>query len=606
MDPARQEGNAKPFARALRELLATRRSDTRRSDGQRVRAVDLATALGVDQSLVAHWLRGTRVPSLRANYLASIAAFLHLEPEEREQLEAAYNQDVLSRAERQADGRAVAERGSSTNPLPGVAAVPSRSTSLPASAYTSVQKLTRLPIKGEFASVAVELPEDLRSAVFPTAPYVIRGVEAGTRMVIQMVAKAGQRAPLEGQAIYITYFGAESMLPTAEVKESWWYRAALRGALQRGWDVYHLIRLNDDLSRSIDIVEAMQWYLGTGGTAGGGTYKPYYFTDNPHQTLPVPYGPVIVPGIGALLGLATTQADHLDAGLFLPDDHNGDHAEGTTGRAHVKLLLDHVRQFLETRGLLSPLLIAYPNDDPSRTGSEAFDDAISRAEQRPGGRMLVKGGLSHITRPASYYAAGSNWLEGRTPEEQARSVGNYRLRQAGFRQHVLWYPYRDLITKSGIRTLIEQGKYARDDQDLKVMKRRADVKEVWDHLTNVIDMLRSHSNYEIALLDEDEEPGMIESFWEAIGDHTVLLESWRPTDSGTEEEEVDVEITEPSIVRAFQAYGQLLWNKVRPANRHKPTVIAWFEARVRELEDQYPDLAQHKKMRAEQRAELRV
>jgi hypothetical protein len=560
MPPTAQQSQqmpANPFATALRELLAVPRLD-----GRRVRAGELAKELGVNPSLVAHWMSGKRLPPSNSRYFPAIAKALHLTEAETERLQSAYDLALH----------------------PPVQSAPVTTPLLPGTTVTSLQKLARLPIKGQFAWRPVDLPEDYESSEFPTDLKLLPDEEATTRMVIRLFAKAEEIDP-HSQAIYLSYFGAKTLLPNEPVEkpENWWFRQALRRALSRGWDVYYLIRLNDDLQRSIDIVEAMQWFVGS----LLGAYKPYYFREGekgPLQgTLPVPYGFCIVPGVGAVLGFATKQADRIDKGFFLRDA--GPYHE------HVQLLYEHAERFRQTPDLMVPLLKTYPND-PHGFGNDDFQDAIARAEAHPGGRTVLKSGLSAITRPASYYAPDSKWLSHLAPEEQRRAISRYWARQESFRQHVPWYSYYDIAPRSAILKLVEKGEYARDDAPLRRAQETANVtpsvKDKWDHLTNVIHMLKTYPNYNLALLDAEEEPGTLDTFWEAIGDHVVLLESWHPTDSGAEEM-ANLEITEPTIVRAFQAYGQLLWSKVKPANRHKPTVIAWLETFVRDLEERNPE-----------------
>jgi hypothetical protein len=68
------------------------------------------------------------------------------------------------------------------------------------------------------------------------------------------------------------------------------------------------------------------------------------------------------------------------------------------------------------------------------------------------------------------------------------------------------------------------------------------------------------------------------------GDHTVLLETWRPDFAG-KQSKADVVITEPTIAGAFQTYADELWERISPRNRDKNYVIWWLRQQITILEN---------------------
>lgn len=507
-----------------------------RQAGERGRpgaGASLAQAIDADPSLVRRWLRGKTLPTRSG--LAKIAAALTLSHEEVQRLETAFvraRQGLLLTSDRE-DITAASSLATLAGPgQPQAYAIPVNSV-----AHDSDSRLPR-----------------------PGA--VIRGEEALAQAIIRLVACAYQRE-MAG-IIYLTFSGAMALMDAAHRQAR--FQAVMREFLKRGGKLIHIIRLDEsNITRTIGHIEMMLSYFGLDGE-----YEPYYLKNS--SPLSVPYDLVVIPGIGSLICFATTQAEHLDAGIFLAESNQ------------VDLLSQHVTQ-LTLRPIAEKFVRSFrlKND-----GSYLFTEALAQLENAAGGRFAMKlDGLSALTRPESYYEPDSSFMNWHSQEERTRLTQAMYERWQAFNRYVSLYPYRDVCSQSSVVRYVKHGIFAHDDTDFTGGDREnriANEPERQDHLKNVIRMLRDHENYELALVDEMEEKQLLHSAqWEAVGESGVALEVMTHDAEGSEMP-VELHITEPSIVKAFQAYGRQIWKSISLANRDKQQVIAWLQDQLEILE----------------------
>jgi hypothetical protein len=119
-----------------------------------------------------------------------------------------------------------------------------------------------------------------------------------------------------------------------DLQERW--QLALRNAVRRGWEIEQLWRLDRNVDRSLRLVGTML------DLVGSGRYHLRYFER--YGTLRPPYDLVVVPGVAAMMLLATGNPDHVDGTLVLTDP-----GQIETVRAH----------FAQLRALTRPLLHGY-------------------------------------------------------------------------------------------------------------------------------------------------------------------------------------------------------------------------------------------------------
>lgn len=561
------------FADALHELLQDRAHIRHPETGKRRwTPTALADELRVDATLVRRWLRGVSVPPLSRPYVARIADILALSADERRRLEMA-----LMTAHGSPE-HAATSRARET----GTTAVGRLTTSL-----TNFEQPSEAA--AGFAPTVSSLSD---TGDLPKSGEVIRDPSQVIWVCIQLFLAAAAKPQkklrkesrnhpqsteqLASGTIYLTYHGAQSLVGAEQM--SLWWTQALCAALEEGWGLWHALRLDrTNPSRTIEIVESMLAYL----VLSNG-HIPYYRYD----PLDVPYDIVLVPGIGAVICFATQSSSQVDSALFVSEPEQ------------LALLEAHVRLLCASS---TPLLrrIVHAADAKDRP----FTQALAEIEQYAGGLDIVKpDGLGALTRPPSFYNEQSIFMRDLSPEARRTRIAHMSARWKAFERHAHDYPYRVICTKRAVLRYARTRVLARDDTDL-AWTGKAQVWPSWqdvrEHLKRAVQILEDRTlRYELALLDDDEADLIGTSQWEVAGDHRVLLEIFpkkvgdRPDEKAeaTDLKEVDLEIAEPTIVRAFRDYFNQLWNQIRPSNRDKDENVKWLQRRIAELEHEHPEV----------------
>jgi hypothetical protein len=105
-----------------------------------------------------------------------------------------------------------------------------------------------------------------------------------------------------------------------------------------------------------------------------------------------------------------------------------------------------------------------------------------------------------------------------------------------------------------------------------------DKRQVIEHLEYLIRDLRRYDNYEIALIADDHPCAreIPRTPWRVKGEAAVLIEPYTESEDKQHLNVTsDLEITEPSVVRAFRQEFLTIWNEVAGSDKakHKDNVI---------------------------------
>lgn len=484
----------------------------------------LANMVGIDPALVYRWLRNEAVPKLDTAYCDEIAQNLHLSQADLRQLKEAQVYSLSKPSERRPRAR---------------------------SSSAAVERLLRRAGPQGQANGSSAAP---LQTLAPRQSGVIWGRPAVLEAVISLLESLPALPRLQSNTIMMTFQGAEDAFEDFPEQQEQLNKALL-GVVQRGWHIRHLWRLDQDVHRSISLVENMLRLLGTR------RYQPHYIAQG--GTLAPAYDLLIVPKTAALLFLATQNPRRDDAALLTHDPEQ------------IELMHTH---FDQLQALSRPLAQSYLPEDMPRNWQ-----AYAEAESQPGGRFAVKDGFTFLTEPPSWYQPGGlmgQVLEFSSPD-LAFALEQQRRRQAAFQANISTHPYRDISSRRGIEQLAQCGAVPRSDRyppgfRLPPAARR-------EHLERAIHLLRTNQHYELALIDEEEEQFVpTEMFWEVVGKQTVLMLCWS-TDMSGKDVQVELLIHEPTIVHAFHDYVAELWDRIAPAHKDKTQVIAWLEQQIASL-----------------------
>ena len=555
-DRIRREEESEPFDAYLSRLLERKHTSARA----------LAEKLEVDVSLVHRWLRGERIPRFGSDQIERMGDALGLTAAERADLVLSHTSSL-----RAAQTRSRSQERPKQSVPKRVATLIARIVSHPAdralaeTASGSGKQTSPLPKEGAILDSQV---------LYRSIADFIGGVPRTKTTDCSDCVDRTILMTFHSEGIRESVGADDGDGPdTADPAMQW--QQGVREALRRGWRVEHVWRLTRDARRTAFLVATTLDLLGSGN------YRPLY-TSGVDAPAP-PYDLVLRPD-AALLLLAAGNARNVDSGILTRDPK-----QIQLFRAHYAQLRDRAR----------PLLRSYRRDDPR------FGAVVVESETRFPGRSLVKYGLSFYTEPEAWSDPDSPWAQRmRYPEADVESFSvNRQSRLEGFREHVRTHLYRDVCPKGAVERLVKEGRYSRytergagaarksgktgrqQSQDV-ASQDVASVEERRQHLQSAIDVLNRYSNFQIALLDADEEEALAvhqATYWEVVGADRVLINARTLTREG-QPTDIEIVIDEPTIVAGCIAHFDQLWERIKPRNRDKEYVVWWLERQLESLQ----------------------
>jgi len=402
------------------------------------------------------------------------------------------------------------------------------------------------------------LREPPKPRKFPTKPQVLDGLDKVHDMAIHLLEVVLPLEQPHSSEILVTFQGEQDSFYTAARGD--WDKAELH-ALERGWDIVHLVRLRGNNIKTFDIIKGTFHLLGASGS-----YIPHYFIES--EILTPVYDLLLVPGQGGLLLFSTKNEHHIDTAFFYPPG------------PHLKALVAH---FYLLKTQTEPILTRY--------GSTNWNDLeflaeITRAEEREGERYLIMDGLSEVTVPMSITEerARNIKVENDEQREAVRTLLKHRRRRwTAFRENLRRWSCRDICPKSAIRRMVEEGRYSPDDSLVDLGALPETPKQVLEHLELVLNLVENYPNYELGLLD-DVPPSVQRTFALCKRRHIVLVETHTSDERDKDKAvELALAITEPSVVEAFRPYFLGIWDSLPPANKEKSEVAKWLRQQIESL-----------------------
>ncbi len=492
---------------------------------QGLTGVDLATGIGFSSSAtVNRWINNKQVPKLNSRHVRQIGKFLGLNESEQGQLEKAQIYSLLS------------ERASSAS-----AAVKGF--------------LQEAQFKGSHA-----VSQQPVLSVAPPKSRAIRGRKEIAQMAASLLANVpkvtGEPRPeilISAQGMERPEFPAESTRPLVR---------GIKRALEEGWAVRSLWRLDENIPRTVGLVKDMLEPTGTGH------HFPEYFAS--YGTLSPPYDLLVIPDIAALACFASGNTQWVDSALVVTDTEE------------IRLLADH---FAQLRTKTRPLLTSYL---PQRQID--YWDALEAAERQSVNRGLVNDGVSTLARPIEWYRNDSFVAESLREQEAdpQRLVAYERTRIEAFTT-ALADPstsYRDICPKRAIERFVKDG-YSRGDLAARTNYWTPPEKRSELLLRLIFLLERHHPKYQLALLEDIEEKRIATTLSWEVTSRGVFVEAWTPDTERGQETEIAVQIEEPTVVRAFWEHFDDLWKSISPASKNKTRLIEWLQGQIAHIPNSY-------------------
>lgn len=349
------------------------------------------------------------------------------------------------------------------------------------------------------------------------------------------------------------------------------YQKSLVEALEKGWNIEHLIRLDSKhKQRTYEIVANSTRFFGQKGK-----YIPQYFQAK--SVLTPPYGLLILPGKEALISLATNQPFYTDSAIYTKD------------QKQLAILESHFEQLQKQSEFIFQ---SYENYEQKK-----FVEALQEVDPEPGARIILTRRMSEITRPIEWYNNNSSWvkqlmnyLTKSSPDTDfSNHIAHRKLRAETLQNHLEKGKdfYRYIYPKSCLETFANQGKTFVDKSGTIPYYFEAKPDERIQQFNKIIDLL-NYEKYQMALLDDETDTKLFSqmkpSFCEVQGHHAVLMEFWTKNENGTGSSQWFF-CNERVVASAFQDRFSELWNNIPDKCKDKEDIICWIKSKIRKLEE---------------------
>jgi len=381
---------------------------------------------------------------------------------------------------------------------------------------------------------------------------VIKGRMEVIYSIIKLLKQAQKEPKSEDNIILITINSEMDILLDDEYLK---YELihTLYDAISYGWNIIFQIRLDNNIQRTISIIEAMQALLSQGNI----TIYYHKTTDNVFILNEL----CIIPDTGALFCFSSKIGQEVDRAF----------------RYYEKESIDILKAyFFQQLTFAKPLLKSYP---PQKTIE--FQQAFAEMEEVPGDRFVFKNGLSTLTMPLNQYEKYLK-LSNKSEQEILYREFLHRKRIESFETQVKYYEFKDICFIESLERLVKDKKYSFDEYYM-LKSRVPDNEDIICHLENVINMLRKYDNYEIAFVSKKGFNSLSNIYWAVKENKSVLIETFnkdKMMDNASFNSEMNFIVTEKSIVNAFHDYFLKIWNDIPEENKSKRNTINLLQSLI--------------------------
>ena len=329
-----------------------------------------------------------------------------------------------------------------------------------------------------------------------------------------------------------------------------YFRNTLCAAINRGWNILCLLRLNSNINRTISFISFVLPLIKTG------KFNPYYFAR--YDNLSIGSEVLVIPETGALIGLP------VNAGIELS------HAFFFKSIAAVDIFCSYFNILLAT--LAQPLIKYYISDDDIE-----YERFLIENEKNIGNRFTYRGSLCIAMLPEKLY----NKLLKRKKlsyAEVLKAAEYYKIKVDTFLSNIPHYEYKDIYMMHSIIDMVKSRRfYFHCHAEIEVMD--LSTQEIIELLQNIIYMLETYDNYNIAFMPKSLDNTVEYSDYNCIikERQALVFEAYMPSKKVPE---VRLSIEEPILLKALDEYFNRIWGHIAPENKTKKNVVNWIQLQI--------------------------
>jgi hypothetical protein len=332
-------------------------------------------------------------------------------------------------------------------------------------------------------------------------------------------------------------------------------RNAVLEAINNGWNVLFLLRLNNNINRTIRFINFSKLLINTG------KFHPYYLKKYDIFTTDKEF--IIVPEIGALFCLSDKLCSGVDTAFYYKNN------------VAVNIFRNYFNNILTNYA--HPLAKYYSQDNAIEYGY-----CMAESEESIGNRVLYKYDFSILTLPENLY---SKLLQRKnlSHDEILTSLEFYTRRLKAFLSNIHIYEYTDIFSIDCINNLIKYRKfYFYYHNGVEIIN--LEVQDVIELLQNIIRLLEKYNNYNITFMSQNPDKTIqCFNFCCIVKEKkAVTLESYEPSKTMPK---VRLSVEEPMLVKAFEEYFKEIWDQIAPINKDKKEIINWLQCQLNLLKN---------------------
>lgn len=532
-----------------------------------IKSSSLARFLNVDASLVSRWIHGKRVPSYRSNYIDLISRYISnniLNSFHQKQLEDILQSicgnipdgpdmyQKIKKALLEAQGNSIEmekpfKEGKYLNPLPFKALHRNSANNF----YAEEEAADCEYVHGMRYKSAKSKERD---CIIPLCPddRIITGINEILRTYMELLHAASHSVDISNKhVIYICLNNDINLFSrNQDLQRKWVY--ALYEVLKNGWSIVLLLGLSSNFEMLAGLMKLFPPLFVTG------RFNIYYFKR--YESVLEGREIITVPKAGSLSCYFTKMGMSLASYAFY----------FKTPKPQ-EILTSYINSIIASS--CKPLINYFPSNKLPHIYRN-----LGRAEKFHGNRYTYSDGLSVLTLPFKIYQ--KHFQGSGIPPHILNSILKHHKEQLNdFRANIACCRQKDIYTIESINSLIDSAlrhdKHHFDEAFL--YKTR---KDIIQHMSSIIEILRSCENYEIALINRSNAWNRLRVLCTVNESHSVHMEIM---DSEDRQYWRNISLNEPMTVKACEVYFKKLWESIAPINRDKRQIIRWFEERIRML-----------------------
>jgi hypothetical protein len=534
----------------------------------------LSKAINVDSSLVNRWIHEKRIPAYTTTYIESISDYLSMnihntfqekrlnefflnvyENSESANIDADSTKKKIKRALLEAQGYSIECNRKEQKEAKALSANKEKVSKVLDSEQPCCTKQNYnkagdcIYNQGDTKDHVCSQKDFSHFVDLSSEDKIIVGFENILTASLSLLETAANQPCVNNNTIYITYI-QDTNIENHSLDDLIYLRNALFKAINNGWNVLILMRLDSNTNRTIKFMNFFKNLIKMG------SFNIYYMKK--YNSLTLGKETIVVPELGVLSCFSTKSNSKVDGAFYFKN------------KVAIDVLKNYFNVLLETDA--HPLIKYYSDENKIDYG-----DYLTQYEDEIGNRFLNKYSFSLLTMPENLY---HKLLKRKklSKDEMPIALEFYRKRLKSFHSNLQKYEYKDIYMIDSIKDLIKQRKfYFYSYKGVELMEL-----EVWDvieHMQNIIKLLKAYENYSIAFIPRDTDSTLnnYNCYCLVKERQAVLFEIF---ESSKHMPKMQMSIEEPIVVNAIYEYYRETWENIAPVNNEKAKVVAWLQDQI--------------------------